>query len=114
VDTLQRLRQFVEPARVSFDALVPEAAVMARAGYAETAAAWLDQALTALRVSQPNADPIHVATLVRAMALRADLANQAGDKDTARRWAGAVVDLWADADAPVQPTLRRMRTMLMP
>jgi hypothetical protein len=114
VDTLRRLRQFWPPAQVSFDAVVPEAAVMARAGQAPTAAAWLDQALTALRVSQPNTDPIHVATLVRAMVLRADLARQAGDRETARRWAGAVVELWADADAPLQPTVRRMRALLTP
>jgi hypothetical protein len=114
VDTLRRLRQFVEPSRVSFDALVPEAALMSRAGYGDTGSAWLEQALTALRVSQPNSDPIHAATVVRAMALRADLARQAGDRETARRWAGAVVELWANADAPLQPMVQRMRTMLMP
>ena len=113
-DTLRRLRQVVEPSRVSFDAVVPEAALMSRAGYAETGAAWLEQALTALRVSQPNSDPIHAATLVRAMVLRADLARQAGDREIARRWAGAVVELWADADAPLQPTVQRMRAMLTP
>ncbi|MBW7933523.1 MAG: protein kinase [Gemmatimonadaceae bacterium] len=113
-DTLRRLRQFWPPSQVAFDAWVPEAALMASAGQADVAASWLDQGLTALRVSQPNSDPIHAAMLVRAMALRADLARRAGDRETARRWAGAVAELWADADAALQPAVRRMRAMLAP
>jgi tetratricopeptide (TPR) repeat protein len=47
--------------------------------------------------------------LVRAMVLRADLAASAGDQATARRWAAAVVTLWSDADAALQPVVDRMR-----
>ncbi|HTH65916.1 MAG TPA: serine/threonine-protein kinase [Gemmatimonadales bacterium] len=49
--------------------------------------------------------------LVRAMALRADLAARAGDRATARRWAAAVVTLWSDADAALQPVVDRMRAL---
>jgi tetratricopeptide (TPR) repeat protein len=46
--------------------------------------------------------------LVRAMALRAELAARAGDQRTAARWASAVVTLWSDADPPLQPLVQRM------
>jgi hypothetical protein len=49
--------------------------------------------------------------LVRAMALRADLAGRTGDTRTAAHWASAVVTLWSDADAPLQPTVQRMRAI---
>ena len=50
-----------------------------------------------LRVSPPLADPVAAASLVRAMALRAELAERAGDHRTAALWAAAVVELWTDA-----------------
>ena len=113
-DTIQRLREIWPPAHVSTDALLPEAHLMRRAGRADLAAVWLDEWLGALRFSQPVYSPTNAALLVRVMVLRADLAAAAKDRDTARRWASAVVELWADADAPLQPTVRRMRQLLAP
>lgn len=52
-----------------------------------------------------------MATLPRAMALRADLAARDGDTETARRWARATATLWANADPPLQPTVQRMRAL---
>jgi hypothetical protein len=49
--------------------------------------------------------------LVRAMALRADLAAASGDHAAAARWAQAVTILWSDADQFLQPTVRRMREL---
>jgi hypothetical protein len=46
----------------------------------------------------------------RMMLLRADLAAAAGSKDEARMWYGRVLDLWADADPELQPTIARIRT----
>jgi len=49
--------------------------------------------------------------LVRAMALRAELAARAGDTRTAAHWASAVVTLWSDADPPLQPIVQHMRAI---
>ena len=46
--------------------------------------------------------------LVRAMALRAKLAEDVGDTATARAWARAVVTLWSGADSYLQTTVREM------
>jgi len=53
-----------------------------------------------------------VATLVRGMALRAELAAQAGDSTEAKRRAGDVLVLWANADPEMQSTLERMRSLV--
>jgi tetratricopeptide (TPR) repeat protein len=47
-------------------------------------------------------------TLVRMMALRAELAAARGEQELARRWADAVVTLWGDAEPGLRPTLARM------
>ncbi len=49
---------------------------------------------------------------VRAMLRRADLAAAAGQKDEARKWYARVLDLWADADADLQPVVTRIRGSL--
>ena len=45
----------------------------------------------------------------RMMLLRADLAAARGFPDEARVWYARVLDLWADADADLQPTVMRIR-----
>src|SRR5207244_6399246 len=50
-------------------------------------------------------------SLVRVMALRAELAAARGEAAAARRWATAVVDLWSGAEAVVHPTVSRMRSI---
>src|SRR5439155_1746136 len=53
--------------------------------------------------------PARAGSLVRAMALRADLAERVGDHAVAARWAAAVAAFWSDADPFLQPLVRRMR-----
>lgn len=48
----------------------------------------------------------------RMMLLRADLAAARGSKDEARTWYLRMLDLWADADAALQPTVSRIRAAL--
>jgi hypothetical protein len=48
----------------------------------------------------------------RAMLLRADLAAAAGQRDEAKKWYARVLDLWADADADLAPTIARLRSAL--
>jgi tetratricopeptide (TPR) repeat protein/tRNA A-37 threonylcarbamoyl transferase component Bud32 len=56
-------------------------------------------------------DVAEAGTLVRSMALVAELAERRGHGPTARRWAAAVADLWRDADPELQPTVQRMRAI---
>ena len=49
---------------------------------------------------------------VRMMLIRADLAMAGGQAAEARNWYARVLDLWADADAELQPTLSRIRAAL--
>jgi hypothetical protein len=52
-----------------------------------------------------------VTTLVRGMALRAQVAAQAGDSSLAKHWAQNVILLWSGADQELQPTVARMRAI---
>ncbi|HET9293483.1 MAG TPA: protein kinase [Gemmatimonadales bacterium] len=101
------------PADFTIDQLYPETWLMAQLGQPDTAAQWLDPTLNALARTPPQLfnEAFRAGTLVRAMAFRADLAKRAGDRDTARRWAAAVVVLWSDADDFLQPLVRRMKVL---
>jgi hypothetical protein len=46
------------------------------------------------------------------MLMRADLAAGLGFPDEARTWYARVLDLWADADPELQPTVARIRAAL--
>jgi hypothetical protein len=113
-----RILHGVQEARLAFalpdlgiDALYPESSLLSAIGHEGEAIAWIDPALRRLRVSPPLADPVAAASLVRAMALRAELAESVGDHRTAALWAAAVVELWADADEFLQPLVARMRRL---
>ena len=54
------------------------------------------------------------AALVRAMALRAELAAMAGDSVQARRWAAVVVTLWSGGEGDTPAILSRMRGLSRP
>ena len=64
----------------------------------------LSRAYSALLAYLPMAG-----TLVRMMALRAELAAARGETSIASRWASAVVALWSGAEPVLQPTVERMR-----
>jgi hypothetical protein len=46
------------------------------------------------------------------MLLRADLAAALGFRDESRLWYTRVLDLWAEADPELQPTVTRIRAAL--
>ena len=113
-----RVLHGIQDARFAFalpdlgiDALYPEASLLADIGREQEAIAWIDPTLRRLRVSPPLADPVAAASLVRAMALRAELAECTGDHRTAALWAAAVTELWANADQFMQPLVARMRRL---
>lgn len=54
--------------------------------------------------------PAQAGALVRSMALRAELAAAAHDRANAQKWAGAVAELWANADSGLQPVVKHVST----
>ena len=106
-------RRLLPPADVTLDALYPEAQLLAMLGDPQSAIAWLDPTLAALSSADPYAfaDPVRAASLVRAMVLRADLADHAGDHSAARTWAGAVGVLWSNSDPFLRSVTRRMQAL---
>ena len=60
----------------------------------------LDRSLEAIATYPPSllTDPAQPAGLVRAMALRAELADAGGDADAARRWSSSVQAVWLSAE----------------
>ncbi len=98
----------------SLDALYAEAYLLKAIGRAGDAAAWLDPVLGSLATASPGfQEPYRAAALVRAMALRADLAMRLGDRAGARTWASMVAILWAGSDPylhPVRDAMEKIRT----
>jgi hypothetical protein len=113
-EKVREARREILPADLTLDALYPEAELLNALGDRRAAAAWLDPTLQALFQVAPHAPTSRVsairgAALVRAMALRAQLAEELGDRDGAARWAAAVTILWSDADPFLQPLVRQLR-----
>ncbi len=106
-------RRLLRPADLVMDGVLPEAEALNAVGDVQRAMQWLDSPLRSIRLSasQNLADVARTGPLVRAMALRATLAAATGDRSSARRWAAAVVALWADADAFLMPTVQRMKEL---
>jgi serine/threonine protein kinase/tetratricopeptide (TPR) repeat protein len=106
-------RQSMSPADITIDALYPEAWLIAALGQPDSAARWLDPTLDALTRTPPQlfSEAFRAGMLVRAMAFRAELADLAGDRATASRWAAAVLVLWSGADESLQPLVRRMKAL---
>ncbi|HMJ62451.1 MAG TPA: hypothetical protein VK493_11840, partial [Bryobacteraceae bacterium] len=104
------------PGSVALDYAYQLAWIKSASGDTAGAVLQLDRALGSL----PSLSGLSVreaasaAAAGRAMALRADLAAARGEVDERRKWARAVVDLWATADAPLQPVVARMRSLAAP
>src|SRR5574341_669935 len=110
---LRLARRSVPPATLTFEGLYPEAWMLSALGDPQAAITWLEPTLSVISgtVPQVATDPAEGGALVRAMALRADLAERVGDRATARQWARTVEILWSDADAFLQPVVRRMASL---
>ena len=110
---IREVQRNLRPGDISFDATYHEAWLLLAIGDTAEATQLLDLSLQAL--STLGADLIdqlpEVATLVRGMALRAELAARAGAPTTANRWAQDVLTLWSNADSELQPTITRMRSI---
>jgi serine/threonine-protein kinase len=110
LDDWRSQRRTLAPEEIIVDALYGEARLLVLLGDDRAAAEWLDPTLGALRRVAPQslAWVSGAASLVRAMALRAELADRLGDRSTAAKWARPVVVLWAGADPFLQPVVQRM------
>jgi tRNA A-37 threonylcarbamoyl transferase component Bud32/tetratricopeptide (TPR) repeat protein len=106
-------RRFLRPADITTDGVFPVAAALVAVGALDTAISRLDPTLLSLQFTSSEDLSLVYRTgpLVRAMALRADLADSKGDSATARTWASAVTTLWANADPFLNPVLLRMRKL---
>jgi len=93
-------RTFLAPGDISLDVLYPEAWLFLQLGDPRAALAWLDPTLRSLPATGPQmfADPAMAGALVRAMMLRAKLADQLGDSSSAAEWRTATEILLSDSD----------------
>ncbi|HEV8264009.1 MAG TPA: serine/threonine-protein kinase [Gemmatimonadales bacterium] len=98
---------------VAIEIVYQEAWLLVAVGDTAAAVERLDRSLTALpALGTALVDQVpQAAGLVRAMALRAELAAAAGDGTTAARWARAVTALWRDADPDVGAVVARMAAL---
>ena len=110
---LRNSRRAIQAANVQFDYLLPEARLIEMAEGVKEASEWLDPTLNAIRTgSHMNlVNPVRAASLVGAMTLRADLGSRYGDRATAKLWATAVAELWAECDPALCPIRDRMRAL---
>ena len=108
------MRALDRPGELSVYLTYQEAWLLLQVGDTTAATSKLDATLGALPALGPYIlDYVQDAVfLVRAMALRSDLAALSGDARTARRWAAAVSDLWERSDTPLQSEVARMRGRL--
>ena len=104
------------PGDVALDFTYQVAWLRAASGDTVGAARQLDRALGSLPSLSALSlrEPASAASAGRSMALRAEIAAARGDAEERRKWAGALVDLWATADAPLQPVVARMRLLAAP
>jgi len=109
LDTVSAVSQLQRPGDLSPDYIYQQAWLRMALGDTTRAIRQLDRTLEGLpgistaTLQEPGA----AAGIVRAMMLRADLANAQGDRQTARKWESAVSALWEDADPAVRQTLVR-------
>jgi hypothetical protein len=97
----------------TFDTAWPIARLLLAAGDTALATRYLEGLLSGIRFRsyQSFGNPVEIATMMQLMMLRARIAGQAGDVRSARRWAGAAVALWSDADETFLPEIRRLRSL---
>jgi tRNA A-37 threonylcarbamoyl transferase component Bud32/tetratricopeptide (TPR) repeat protein len=108
-------RALIPPQDITFDALYPEAALVRFIDGPDAASRWLDPTLESLGAVPTrvlaDGDGARAGPLMRAIALRADLADQQGDAARARLYARAIVTLWSDADPFLRVTVVRMKRL---
>jgi hypothetical protein len=96
------------PGDLTLDYTYPEAELHLALGDTARALEELDRALLALEAVQPTVltRVDQAGGLLRAMRLRAQLAERSGDAATAARWRSALATLWSGGDARLRRSIR--------
>ena len=104
------------PGDVSLDLTYQLAWLRAATGDTVAAVRQLDRALGALPSLSASSlrEAGSAAAAGRAMALRVELASAQKDAESQQKWAQALADLWATADAPLQLVVKKVRTLAAP
>jgi tRNA A-37 threonylcarbamoyl transferase component Bud32/tetratricopeptide (TPR) repeat protein len=104
------------PGDIALDFAYQVAWLRAASGDTAGAARQLDRTLGGLpsMAAISVREPASAAAAGRAMAFRAELAAARGETGERQKWARAVADIWATADAPLQPIVARMRSLAAP
>jgi hypothetical protein len=110
---LHDARRVVAPEELKFEALYPEAWLLASLGEPARALEWISPTLDAQSHSSTEnlRSAVAAGALVHAMVLRAELANRLGRKAEAAQWARAVLALWGDADEELRPITKAMKRL---
>lgn len=113
LQALSRARRHRTPGTVSPDFALQEAQLYLALGDSAAAAAQLDDLLMGLPSLGRDlfSQPLQAGALVRAMALRARLADHAGERELSRRWAASVLRLWREAESSLGPEVAAMRQL---
>jgi hypothetical protein len=108
-----RRRVLATPGNLALQMVFREAWLIAIAGDTTAAIEHLDATLNALAQTRTSLldGAAEAAGLVRAMALRAELAAARGERATSQRWARLVTDLWHAADPELGLLGRRMKAL---
>lgn len=111
LDSLSELHSVYAAGEISMDVVYGEAWLRTQLADTLGATRDLDRALRGLPVATTRIlyKAAMAASLVRAMALRAELAYKAGDRPKAKYWADAVYSLWGRGDFTTQSTLEKVR-----
>ena len=108
------LRTRARAGDVAINGTYGEASMLLQLRDSAAAIALLDFSLQALPTlgTALLEQPEQIGCAIRAMVLRAELAARVGDQAVTDRWAKAVSTVWANADPPFVPVVRRMRALL--
>jgi hypothetical protein len=114
--TLNGIRASQRPGDVAIDASLAEIGALLRFGDTATARVRLRRILDALPTlgSDLLTEVTQAAALVRAMALRAELAQLAGDTAEARHWSLPVMTLWSSGEGDTPAIVSRVRSFARP
>jgi hypothetical protein len=105
----------LSPAKLrTFDTTWPVARLLLVAGDTTYSAAQLDANLASIRFRPFGSfgNPVEVATMIRTMILRAEVARWGRDPGQVRRWSRAVLALWGGAEAPFSAEIEWMRAQV--
>jgi hypothetical protein len=111
LDAFKARRTRLRPADLTLDITYPAAWTLAALGDPREAIDWLEPVLNAAQGYPPKvvSTTANAGALVRGLLLRAQLAEQAGDMVTARKWRSPAEILWKNADPAIRQQLQPKR-----